>query len=92
MGEKSGTAKKKTAATRSAAKQKAAKAKPKSPAKAKASKKTTARKTTPKKDAAARRDVPEGSVAVVNADNKRVSDLVLHPEVFGVEVNDHLLY
>ena len=93
MGEKSGTAKKKTAATRSAAKQKAAKVKAKSPAKAKAAKKTATRKTTPKTDAAAaKRDVPEGSVAVVNADNKRVSDLVLHPEVFGVVVNEHLLY
>ena len=92
MGEKSGTAKKKSASRLSATKQKAAKAKVKSPAKAKATKKTAARKATPKKDAAAKRDVPEGSVAVVNADNKRVSDLVLHPEVFGVQVNEHLLY
>ena len=92
MGEKSGTAKKKTAATRSAAKQKAAKAKPKSPAKAKASKKTVARKPAAKKKDVAVREVPEGSVAVVNADNKRVTDLVLHPEVFGVVVNEHLLY
>ena len=89
MGEKSGTAKKKTAATRSAAKQKAAK----SPVKAKSKAKAAARKATPKTEAAAaKRDLPEGSVAVVNADNKRVSDLVLHPEVFGVPVNEHLLY
>ena len=93
MGEKSGTAKKRSASTLSAAKQKAAKVKAKSPAKAKASKKTATRRTTPKTEAAAaKRDVPEGSVAVVNADNQRVSDLVLHPEVFGVQVNDHLLY
>ena len=93
MGEKSGTAKKKTAAVRSVAKQKAAKAKPKSPAKAKAAKKTIARKpAAKKKDGAEAREVPAGSVAVVNAENKRVTDLVLHPEVFGVEVNDHLLY
>jgi large subunit ribosomal protein L4 len=95
MGEKSGTAKKKTAATLAAMKQKAAKAKaPKSPVKA-AKKKTATRKPATakaKKDGAEQRAVPEGSVAVVNADNKRISDLVLHPEVFGVEVNDHLLY
>src|SRR5688500_5298731 len=95
MGEKSGTAKKKTAKTLSAVKQKAAKAKaPKSPVKA-TKKKTATRKPATakaKKEGAEQRAVPEGSVAVVNADNKRVSELVLHPEVFGVQVNDHLLY
>jgi len=32
------------------------------------------------------------TVQVVNARNERVGDRALHPEVFGVEVNDHLLY
>jgi large subunit ribosomal protein L4 len=32
------------------------------------------------------------TVQVVNALNERVGDRALHPEVFGVEVNDHLLY
>ena len=27
-----------------------------------------------------------------NAENKKVSDVVLHPDVFGVRVNEHLLY
>ena len=34
----------------------------------------------------------EGAVAVVNAENKRVRDLSLSPAVFGVKVNEHLLY
>ena len=34
----------------------------------------------------------EGTVQVVNSQNERVGDRALHPEVFGVEVNDHLLY
>jgi large subunit ribosomal protein L4 len=89
MGEKSGTAKKKTAKTRSVMKQKAAK----SPAKAKSPKKTAAKKTAARKATAEKRgESPEGTVPVVNAENKRVSDLVLHPEVFGVTVNEHLLY
>jgi len=33
-----------------------------------------------------------GTVQVVNAQNERVGDRALRPEVFGVEVNDHLLY
>lgn len=32
------------------------------------------------------------SVQVVNADNKKVADLAVSPEVFGVRVNEHLLY
>ena len=31
-------------------------------------------------------------VDVIDAENKKVSELKLHPEVFGVRVNDHLLY
>jgi large subunit ribosomal protein L4 len=87
MGEKSGTAKKKTATTRSAVKKKAAAKSAKSPAKA-AAQKTAARKVTTEK----RGESPAGTVPVVNAENKRVTDLVLHPEVFGVQVNEHLLY
>jgi large subunit ribosomal protein L4 len=33
-----------------------------------------------------------GTVQVVNSQNERVGDRALSPEVFGVEVNDHLLY
>jgi large subunit ribosomal protein L4 len=33
-----------------------------------------------------------GTVRVVNASNEPVGDRALRPEVFGVEVNDHLLY
>ena len=80
--------KQKTAAeSKKAVKQKAAAKSPKSPAKA-AAKKTAARKETTEK----RGESPSGTVPVVNASNQRVSDLVLHPEVFGVAVNDHLLY
>lgn len=32
------------------------------------------------------------SVALVDAQNRKLTDLTLHPGVFGVEVNDHLLY
>lgn len=32
------------------------------------------------------------SVAVVDAQNRKLTDLTLHPSVFGVQVNDHLLY
>lgn len=80
--------KQKTAAeSRSAVKRKAAAKAPKSPAKA-AAKKTAARKATTEK----RGESPAGTVPVVNAKNERVTDLVLHPEVFGVQVNEHLLY
>ena len=80
--------KQKTAAeSRAAVKKKAAAKAPKSPAKA-AAKKTAARKATTEK----RGESPAGTVPVVNARNERVSDLVLHPEVFGVQVNEHLLY
>ena len=34
----------------------------------------------------------EGTVRVVNAQNERVGDRTLRPEVFAVEVNEHLLY
>ncbi len=36
---------------------------------------------------------PEGaSIAILNVDNKKVGDRVVSSEVFGVTVNDHLLY
>ena len=37
-------------------------------------------------------DGAEGTVQVVNAQNERVGDRALRPEVFAVDVNDHLLY
>jgi len=43
----------------------------------------------PAADAAA---ATEGAVQVVNAENKKVRELALSPAVFGVRVNDHLLY
>src|SRR5207247_8743489 len=56
-----------------------------------ATRKAKATKGEPKAKKAA--DKPEpGSVAVVNADNKKVRDITLAPEVFGVKVNSHLLY
>src|SRR5918995_5952734 len=78
MGEKSGTAEKSAV----------------SPAKAKAAKaaRKPARKTAAEAAQAPRVDAPAGTVAVVNADNQRITDLVLHPEVFAVPVNEHLLY
>ena len=91
MGEKSGTAKKKTARNLSVTKQKAARS-AKAPSKVAAKKKTAARRTTTGAAEKTQADAPSGTVSVVNAQNERVSDLVLHPEVFGVVVNDHLLY
>ena len=58
---------------------------------ASATRKAKTTKGEPKAKKAA--DMPEpGSVAVVNADNKKVRDITLAPEVFGVKVNPHLLY
>ena len=46
--------------------------------------------------AAAARPAPaaggDGSLDVVDAQNKKVGDVTLRPEVFGVRVNEHLLY
>jgi len=44
----------------------------------------------PEPAAAGPNSVP--SVAVVDAQNRKLADLSLHPGVFGVEVNPHLLY
>jgi large subunit ribosomal protein L4 len=80
----------KTAAkTRSAAKKKAA---AKSPARKKAAATKPAARKAAAEPAAPRPEAPAGSVTVVNADNQRITDLVLHPEVFAVPVNQHLLY
>ena len=89
MAAKPKTAKKTAAATRSAVKQKAAAKKTAAPKAAKAVK-AAKKAAAPKK--ADDRPVPEGSVAIVNAENQRISDAVLHPEVFSVPVNQHLLY
>ena len=35
---------------------------------------------------------PAGMVEVVDAENNKVRDVALHPEVFGVKLNEHLLY
>jgi len=75
-------------------------AKAKSPAKAKAAKPAARTKTG--RSAKAPADAPaarakavgaeSGSVEVVNAENKKVSEIGLAPQVFGVKVNEHLLY
>src|SRR5687767_8662998 len=76
-----------------------AKAKAKAPAAKKArtgaaSKGAKAAKATRAAKAAENTSDPaaQGTVQVVNAQNERITDLVLHPEVFGVRVNEHLLY
>jgi large subunit ribosomal protein L4 len=38
------------------------------------------------------REYAKGQVDVVNTSNEKVSDLVLHPEVFRTPINTHLLY
>jgi len=58
-------------------------AKPKAPAKAAAA---------PKAKKAAAPKSADGKVEVVNAENQAVGSVALHPEVFGVRVNEHLLY
>ena len=53
-----------------------------------AEKKTAEKKTEKTKPAAG----DGGSLEVVDARNKKVGDVALRPEVFGVRVNEHLLY
>jgi large subunit ribosomal protein L4 len=48
--------------------------------------KKPAQKQPPEKESAA------GSLEVVDAQNKKVGDVTLRPEIFGVRVNEHLLY
>lgn len=46
-----------------------------------------------KKPAARRKAKPEGaSVEVVNAQNQKVGDRLVSPDVFGAKINTHLLY
>ncbi len=48
---------------------------------------------TAKKPATRRKAKPEGaSVEVVNAQNEKVGDRLVSPEVFGAKINTHLLY
>jgi large subunit ribosomal protein L4 len=55
-----------------------------------AAKKTAKPARTPRKKAAA---APDGaSVEILSAENKKVGDRLVSPEVFGVRVNEHLLY
>jgi large subunit ribosomal protein L4 len=58
---------------------------------AKAGKKDPSERTGPEAAPAAGAGA-EGTVQVVNAQNERVGDRSLRPEVFRVQVNDHLLY
>jgi large subunit ribosomal protein L4 len=53
---------------------------------------TTAERTDEQPAATTAAESGEGTVQVVNARNQRVGDRALSPEVFAVEVNDHLLY
>ena len=80
-------------AARPAAKARVSARKPAPPAKAPA-KKVDPDATLPsmRSPVAARSGADAATVQVVNARNERVGDRALHPEVFGVEVNDHLLY
>ena len=84
-------------------KEKTAKAKapaaPKAEKAPKAAKKAAAPKAeakAPKADKAEKAEKPakvdRSVVDVLDAENQKVSELKLHPEVFGVRVNDHLLY
>jgi large subunit ribosomal protein L4 len=86
-----------------AEKKKATAAKAKAPAKPKPKAKAPARpkaaRAEPKAEAkpaasAAPRPVPpaNGAIDVVDAQNKKVNEVGLAPEVFGVKVNQHLLY
>jgi large subunit ribosomal protein L4 len=88
---------KKKAAGRPAGRTAAAKApaRPKAPAKAKAPAKVrppAAEAGTTAEEVTAAPGGSGGSVDVVDARNKKVGDVTLRPDVFGVRVNQHLLY
>jgi large subunit ribosomal protein L4 len=61
-----------------------------------AQKKTSAAKTVKggaaKADKVKKAPPPSGRLDVLNTDNEKVGEIGLAPEVFGVAVNDHLLY
>jgi large subunit ribosomal protein L4 len=80
--------KEKTGKTAAKAKPRAAKA-PKAE-KAPKGKARAAEAAAPKAEKPAK--VDRSVVDVLDAENQKVSELKLHPEVFGVRVNDHLLY
>jgi large subunit ribosomal protein L4 len=61
---------------------------PKAAARKKGVRRTAAAKPASRKRSAA----AEGSVEIVNVDNEKVSERLVSPEVFGVRVNEHLLY
>src|SRR5918996_1691027 len=77
-----------------AAEKKAEKKKPAVPAKRRtATAKAPAADVAPAAEAAPAADGGRGgSLDVVDAKNKKVGDVTLRPEVFGVRVNEHLLY
>jgi large subunit ribosomal protein L4 len=58
-----------------------------------AARKKGARRTSAAGPASRKRAAPaEGSVEIVNVDNEKVSERLVSQEVFGVRVNEHLLY
>jgi large subunit ribosomal protein L4 len=58
-----------------------------------AARKKGVRRTAAAKPASSKRPAAaEGSVEIVNVDNEKVSERLVSPEVFGVRVNEHLLY
>ena len=59
---------------------------------AKAARKAAAAEDPARQPAAVVPEAAEGTVQVVNSQNEPVGDRALRPEVFGVEVNEHLLY
>jgi large subunit ribosomal protein L4 len=77
--------KKKTPAAKAAKPKKAAGA-PKAP------KKAAPRKKAAPKAAAGADGAGEPQIEIVNGENKKIGSILLHPEVFGVRVNTHLLY
>ena len=62
------------------------------PAREKAEPKRGPEKAKKERPAAVVHTAAEGAVAVVDADNRKVSEHSLRPEVFAVAVNEHLLY
>jgi large subunit ribosomal protein L4 len=83
--------KKEKAPTKAAAKKAATPAAAKTPKAAPAGKRAApAAKVEKAKEPEVRSD--RSTVDVFDAQNQKVREIVLHPEVFGVRVNDHLLY
>jgi large subunit ribosomal protein L4 len=70
----------------------AAKVKAAKPKKASAEPKAAKKPAAKVKTKAAAKSEGQGALEVVNSDNKKVGSVAVHPEVFGVRVNNHLLY